>query len=146
MIADLELDGKERHVVMQAPKNGFFYILDAATGELISANPFAKQNWTTGVDMKTGRPHRGCRRPVRQDGQAFNMLPGPAGAHAWQPMAYSPETGYVYIPATDMWNPVRQPGQLHAGAGQGQHGRQPGGHPSATSPNIPMHRAASSAG
>jgi len=109
MIADLKIDGKDRHVVMQAPKNGFFYILDAATGELISANPFAKQTWTTGVDMKTGRPIEVPEARYNVTGKPFNMLPGPAGAHAWQPMAYSHETGYVYIPATDMWSLMSEP-------------------------------------
>ncbi|MEJ1964995.1 MAG: PQQ-dependent dehydrogenase, methanol/ethanol family [Gammaproteobacteria bacterium] len=109
MIADLKIDGKERHVVMQAPKNGFFYILDAATGQLISANPFAKQTWTKGVDMKTGRPIEVPESRYYATGKPFNMLPGPAGAHAWQPMAYSPETGYVYIPTTDMWQVMSNP-------------------------------------
>jgi quinohemoprotein ethanol dehydrogenase len=109
MIADLTLDGKERHVVMQAPKNGFFYILDAATGELISANPYAKQTWTTGVDLKTGRPIEVPGARYNLTGKPFNMLPGPAGAHAWQPMAYSHETGYVYIPSTDMWSVMSNP-------------------------------------
>ena len=104
MIADLEIDGQMRHVVMQAPKNGFFYILDAATGELISANPFAKQTWARGVDLTTGRPIEVPEARYYLTGKPFNMLPGPAGAHAWQPMAYSHETGYVYIPATDMWS------------------------------------------
>jgi PQQ-dependent dehydrogenase (methanol/ethanol family) len=104
VIADLVIDGRQRHVLMQAPKNGFFYILDAATGELISANPYAQQNWTTGVDMKTGRPLEVAESRYDKTGKPWNMLPGPAGAHAWQPMAYSPDTGLVYIPATDMWS------------------------------------------
>ena len=109
MVADLELGGRERHVLMHAPKNGFFYILDAKTGELLSADPFAQQTWTTGVDMKTGRPIEVPGARYNETGKAFNMLPGPAGAHAWQPMAYSHETGYVYIPATDMWNVFASP-------------------------------------
>jgi quinohemoprotein ethanol dehydrogenase len=124
MVADLEIDGQMRHVLMQAPKNGFFYILDAATGELLSANPFAKQNWTTGVDMKTGRPIEVPGARYGDTGKPFNMLPGPAGAHAWQPMAFSHQTRYVYIPATDHWTvwtspetytPVR--GRPNAGTG-----------------------------
>lgn len=109
VIADLVIDGKPRHVLMQAPKNGFFYVLDAATGELISANPYAQQNWTTGVDMKTGRPIEVPAARYDKTGKPWNMLPGPAGAHAWQPMAYSPDTGLVYIPATDMWSLMSNP-------------------------------------
>ncbi len=99
IIADLELrPGEEkRRVVMQAPKNGFFYVLDAATGELVSAEPFAEVTWASGVDRKTGRPietGRGdySRRPA-------TISPGPMGAHTWHSMAYSPKTGLVYIPA-----------------------------------------------
>jgi PQQ-dependent dehydrogenase (methanol/ethanol family) len=109
MIADLKIDGQDRHVVMQAPKNGFFYVLDAATGKLLSANPYAKQTWTTGVDMKTGRPIEVPESRYDKTGKPFNMLPGPAGAHAWQPMAYSHQTGYVYIPATDHWTVFANP-------------------------------------
>jgi quinohemoprotein ethanol dehydrogenase len=124
MVADLTIDGKERHVVMQAPKNGFFYILDAATGELISANPFAKQTWTTGVDMKTGRPIEVPAARYNLTDKPFNMLPGPAGAHAWQPMAYSHDTGYVYIPSTDMWYVISNPAP---GTYTPTRGRQNGG-------------------
>jgi PQQ-dependent dehydrogenase (methanol/ethanol family) len=109
MIADLKIDGQARHVVMQAPKNGFFYVLDAATGKLLSANPYAKQTWTTGVDMKTGRPIEVPESRYDKTDKPFNMLPGPAGAHAWQPMAYSHQTGYVYIPATDHWTVFANP-------------------------------------
>jgi len=109
MVADLTLDGQERHVVMHAPKNGFMYILDAKSGELISADPFAKQTWTTGVDMKTGRPIEVPGARYNETGKAFNMLPGPAGAHAWQPWAYSHDTGLLYIPTTDMWNVFASP-------------------------------------
>nr|PZN61719.1 MAG: PQQ-dependent dehydrogenase, methanol/ethanol family [Pseudomonadota bacterium] len=104
MVADLVIDGRQRHVVMQAPKNGFFYVLDAKTGELLSAKPFAKQNWTTGVDMATGRPIEVPEARYNVTNKPWNMLPGPAGAHAWQPMAYSHDTGLVYIPATDHWS------------------------------------------
>lgn len=101
-VADLSLGGKMRHVVMQAPKNGFFYVLDAATGELLSADKYAPWvNWASGVDMKTGRP---IERPgVRYgDGtRASTQNPGPLGAHNWKPMAFDPQTGLVYIPAQD---------------------------------------------
>ena len=109
VVADLTIDGKQRHVLMQAPKNGFFYILDATTGQLISANPYAKRTWATHVDLKTGRPVEVPEARYNDTNKPFNMLPGPAGAHAWQPMAYSPITGYVYIPATEMWSVMSNP-------------------------------------
>lgn len=105
MTADLMIDGRERHVVMQAPKNGFFYVLDAYTGELLSADPFTEINWADGVDLATGRPM--IRPEARYDAEdtPFNALPGPQGAHAWHPMAFHPETGLVYIPVQHAWFP-----------------------------------------
>lgn len=105
MLANLTLDGAPRRVVMQAPKNGFFYVLDAATGELLSADAFTEVNWADGVDVETGRPI--VRPEARYDvtGEPFNAIPGPQGAHSWHPMAYSPETNYVYIPVQAAWFP-----------------------------------------
>jgi len=97
MLADLTIDGKPRKVAMQAPKNGFFYVLDRATGQLISAKGFVPQTWTTGVDMKTGRP---VETPgARYADKPSMQLPGPLGAHNWHPMAFNPKEGLVYIPA-----------------------------------------------
>ncbi len=98
ILADLEIDGTERKVVMQAPKNGFFYVIDRVTGELISANNFVPVNWATHIDPDTGRP---AETPDARYGDtlaAKKIVPGPAGAHNWQPMTYNPDTGWVYIP------------------------------------------------
>ena len=96
MLADLTIEGKARKVLMQAPKNGFFYVLDRANGQLISAKPFVNITWATGVDMKTGRP---IETPGARYEKALVMqVPGPLGAHNWQPMAFNPQTGLVYIP------------------------------------------------
>ena len=99
ILADLEIDGRPRKVLMQAPKNGFFYVLDRATGELLSARNFTYVNWTLGVDPKTGRP----RPNPAADYTASPKLvfPSQAGAHNWQPMSFSPVTGLVYIPVID---------------------------------------------
>lgn len=100
-LADLEIDGKPRKVLMTAPKNGFFYVIDRIDGKLISAEPFVKVSWAKGIDRKTGRPieNPDARYP---DGKTFTMWPGPVGAHTWLPMAYSPGTRLVYIPAIEM--------------------------------------------
>ncbi len=100
MLATLKIDGKDRKVLMQAPKNGFFYVIDRTDGKLISAKGFVPQTWTTGVDMKTGRPIEvaGARYP--KDG--FLMMPSALGAHNWHPMAFSPKTGLVYLPAQEV--------------------------------------------
>lgn len=100
ILADLEIGGEARKVIMQAPKNGFFYVLDRVTGEFISGVPFSTVNWATGIDPDTGRPIENPEARYRGPAPAL-VLPGPGGAHNWQPMAYSPDTGLVYIPAQD---------------------------------------------
>lgn len=104
-LADLTLDGKQRQVVMQANKNGFFYVLDRKTGELISADAFTPQNWTTGIDRKTGRPIEKAEARYDKSGKLFINMPGPTGAHSWQPMSFSPATGLVYIPTQEVGFP-----------------------------------------
>jgi quinohemoprotein ethanol dehydrogenase len=101
ILADLDINGAARKVLMQAPKNGFFYVLDRATGALLSAKNFTPINWATGVDMTTGRP---IETPdARWPGKApYLQLPGPLGAHNWHPMSFSPQTGLVYIPAQEL--------------------------------------------
>jgi PQQ-dependent dehydrogenase (methanol/ethanol family) len=101
IVTDLALEGGTRRVLLHAPKNGFFYVIDAETGELLSATPFMPQNWTTGVDMTTGRPIEVAAARFDQTGLPAMVMPGPQGAHSWHPMSYSPETGYVYLPASE---------------------------------------------
>lgn len=102
MVADIAIHGVSRRVVMQAPKNGFFYVLDARTGKLISAKNFVRVNWASRIDMKTGRPVElpDARYYAHADKRAL-VIPGPLGAHNWHAMSYSPKTGLVYIPAMD---------------------------------------------
>jgi quinohemoprotein ethanol dehydrogenase len=101
ILTDLTIKGRLRHVLMQAPKNGFFYVLDRATGKLISAEPVAHLNWATKVDMKTGRP---VETPLARYGTTPVLLsPGPGGAHNYNPMAYSPKTGLVYFPVVESY-------------------------------------------
>ena len=99
MLADLMIGGRQRKVIMQAPKNGFFYVLDRATGELLSADPYVTVNWATHVDMKTGRPVEVPGADYADKGTYIR--PGPLGGHNWQAMSFSPKTGLVYIPAQD---------------------------------------------
>ena len=100
MIADLNYPTGKRRVVMQAPKNGFFYVLDAKTGELLSAEKFAPLTWATHVDMKTGRPVEIPSARFDKTGIPVIVAPGALGMHNWHPMAFNPETGYVYLPVT----------------------------------------------
>lgn len=97
-LADLVIDGKPRKVIMTAPKNGFYYVLDRTNGKLISAKPIVKVNWASHIDLKTGRPvmNPQARFP---DGKPTNLWPASTGAHSWPPMAFSPVTKLAYIPA-----------------------------------------------
>jgi quinohemoprotein ethanol dehydrogenase len=99
MLADLTIDGRPRKVIMQAPKNGFFYVLDRATGELLSADKYVEVNWASHVDLKTGRPVEIPGADYKDKGTYIR--PGPLGGHNWQAMSFSPKTGLVYIPAQD---------------------------------------------
>jgi len=100
ILADMAIDGAKRQVIMQAPKNGFFYVLDRATGGLISAKSYVSENsWASSIDLQTGRP-------VLQPG-AHNtttphlMSPSWLAAHTWHPMSFSPLTGLVYLSAQE---------------------------------------------
>ena len=101
ILADLERDGRRRRVLMQAPKNGFFYLLDRESGELLSAKAFATMNWATGIDLRTGRPIENPDARYGETGKPWVSIPGPGGAHSWQPMSFSPLTKLVYIPVMD---------------------------------------------
>jgi quinohemoprotein ethanol dehydrogenase len=99
ILADLNVGGKTRHVLMQANKNGFFYVLDRKSGALISAKAIVPMTWASGVDLKSGRPIENKDARYSETGKPFDVKPGPLGAHNWQPMAFNPKTGLVYIPA-----------------------------------------------
>jgi PQQ-dependent dehydrogenase (methanol/ethanol family) len=98
MQADLTIAGRPRQVIMQASKNGFFYVLDRKTGEFISGAPFVSGiTWASALDRKTGRP---IETPAAYKGlDPIIVSPDPGGAHNWNPMAFNPATGFVYLPA-----------------------------------------------
>jgi quinohemoprotein ethanol dehydrogenase len=95
MLTELTINGRPRKVIMQASKNGFFYVLDRVTGEFISAEPYAKVNWAKGVDPKTGRPI--VNPGARYGHEPVTIFPSAGGAHNWSPMSFNPSTGLVYI-------------------------------------------------
>lgn len=96
MLASLAIDGAQRKVLLHAPKNGFFYVLDRQTGKLISAEKFAPVNWAERIDIKTGRPVENPE--ARYIDKPFLATAGGTGAHSWHSMSFSPKTGLVYIP------------------------------------------------
>ena len=105
IVTDLEFGGIERRVVFEAGKSGFFYVLDAHTGELLAADPIATVTWASHVDIETGRPVTlpGARYFESEDpNESVRVWPNLSGARNWHPMSYSPETGLVYMPVTDM--------------------------------------------
>ncbi len=121
ILADLEIDGQTRKTLLQAPKNGFFYVLDRESGEFISAEKFVRVNWASHIDYKTGRP------VLTEAGNYQNepklVFPSMSGGHNWMPMAYHPGTGLVYIPAIDIPNIYQtdqeysyKPGDFNMGA------------------------------
>ncbi len=98
-LAEMEVDGKMRKVLLQAPKNGFFYVIDRSDGELLRAHPFATVTWATHVDMETGRPVENPEMDYLEKEKW--VLPGPLGAHNWQAMSVDVEAGLVYLPVQD---------------------------------------------
>jgi quinohemoprotein ethanol dehydrogenase len=99
VLAEVTVGSKRRQVIMQASKNGYFYVLDRATGEFLSGRPFAYANWTKGLDPQTHRP---MTEPGADWARAPTLIfPSAIGAHSWQPMSFDPKTALVYIPVID---------------------------------------------
>ena len=96
ILADINIEGKPRKVILHAPKNGFFFVIDRTNGKFISAKKFVDVNWATGYDAD-GRPIEVTA--ARSPDKPFDAIPGPFGAHNWHPMSYNPQTGLVYLPA-----------------------------------------------
>ena len=107
VLADMEVDGAPRKVLLQAPKNGFFYVIDRADGTLLRAHPFVTTTWATHVDMETGRPVE--NEALHYDKEAKWILPGPLGGHNWHAMAFDPTRGIAYFPAHDAPFPFALP-------------------------------------
>ena len=97
ILADIEIDGRERKVLLQAPKNGFFYVIDRLTGELLSAENYVPVTWASHIDMATGRPVE--TENADHLAETKTTSPAPFGGHNWHPMAFNKNTGLVYIPA-----------------------------------------------
>jgi len=98
LLADVVIKGQPRKVIMQANKNGFYYVIDRVTGKFISGQPFAQVTWARGLNEETGKP---IVNPESYYGtQTIPIAPGPGGAHNWSPMSFNPATGLVYLPAS----------------------------------------------
>ena len=127
VLANLRIDGAERRVIMQAPKNGFLYVIDRLTGKLISAEPYVQVNWAERIDKTTGRP---VETPLaRYNAQGSLIQPGPAGAHNWHPMSFNPGTGLLYIPGRERGCFYARPAQFESLPGRPNWGVARGGGP-----------------
>jgi quinohemoprotein ethanol dehydrogenase len=118
VLADITLDGRRRQVLMQAAKNGFYYVLDRASGELLSAHNFAFVNWTRGVDAKSGRPSAEAAADYGRSPKL--VFPSEAGAHSWQPMAFDAARGLTFIPVIESGNVMVETRDRRAGLVEGQ--------------------------
>lgn len=100
VLADLRIDGVTRKVLMQAPTNGFFYVIDRVTGKFLSAQKLGKVTWASRIDPVSGRPVEADN--IRYTKGPVTLWPSPYGMHNWQPMAFSPDTGFAYIPTMQL--------------------------------------------
>jgi quinohemoprotein ethanol dehydrogenase len=100
ILADVTINARPRKVIMQANKNGFYYVLDRVTGAFISAQPFATVTWAKGIDQETGKPIINPEAHYDNGGGTVTVQPGAGGGHNWSPMSFNPTTGLVYIPTT----------------------------------------------
>lgn len=98
LLADLTINGRPRKVLMQANKDGFYYVIDRLTGQFISGIPFARITWAKGLDERTGRPF--VNPEAHYATEPIQISPGPGGAHNWAPMSFNAATGLVYIPTS----------------------------------------------
>jgi alcohol dehydrogenase (cytochrome c) len=121
VLADLAVNGKPRKVIINANRNGFFYVLDRTDGRLLAANPYVKVNWASGIDMKTGRPIETDVTRQARDGQRVVVWPSELGGKNWSPIAYDPRRGLAYANTLNFggrYQPVDeevQPGEMHVG-------------------------------
>ena len=151
MLADININGRQRKVIMQANKNGFYYVIDRITGAFISAQPFSQVTWAKGIDQETGRPIVNPEAHYDQNDETVTLAPGPGGAHNWSPMSFNPSAGLVYIPTstsssytfTEVPDFTYKPGQRNIGVARGGGGAAaaggaaaPGAQPPAPVPAI----------
>jgi quinohemoprotein ethanol dehydrogenase len=118
VLADMTLEGRPRKVLLQASKNGFFYVLDRVTGELISAKPYVHVNWTRGIDPRTGRPLAAA--DIDYTNTPRVIYPFEGGAHNWQPMSFDPAAAIAYIPAMEVGDIQVETSNRPAGLVEGQ--------------------------
>ena len=141
LLADITVRGQPRKVLMQANKNGFYYVIDRTNGQFISGQPYAKVTWAKGLDERTGRPF--INKEAHYGNEVIQISPGPGGAHNWAPMSFNPSTGLVYIPSSQVSSSnyaidtefTYKPGQSNIGVRRGA--RPPGPVADGPAPQLP---------
>ena len=141
LLADINIRGQQRKVLMQANKNGFYYVLDRTNGQFISGSPYAKVTWAKGLDERSGRPF--INPEAHYGNEVIQISPGPGGAHNWAPMSFNPTTGLVYIPSSQASSSnyaidtefVYKPGQSNIGVKRAA--RPPGPAADGPAPQLP---------
>src|SRR5579863_5574365 len=99
ILADMTIRGQQRKVLMQANKDGFYYVIDRVSGKFISGQAYAQVNWAKGLNEETGRPIVN-KDALYTEKESVTVMPGAGGAHNWSPMSFNPNTGLVYIPTS----------------------------------------------
>src|SRR5713101_1339350 len=125
LLAEVTIRGQQRKVLMQANKDGFYYVIDRVSGQFISGQPYARVTWARGLDERTGRPF--VNPEAHYGTEAITISPGPGGAHNWAPMSFNPSTGLVYIPSSALSSSnfaidtefAYQPGKSNVGVRRG---------------------------
>jgi PQQ-dependent dehydrogenase (methanol/ethanol family) len=112
VLADLTIGGAKVPAALKADRNGFFYVLNRETGKLVSADTFVPTNWASMIDLVTGRPVEDPAKRPGPDHPAKDICPNLIGGKNWQPMSYSPKTGYVYIPANNICQDMSEAKQV----------------------------------
>ena len=121
MLATLNVNGTPTNVLMQANKNGFFYVLDRTNGKLLAANPYVKVNWASAIDMKTGRPVETELTKKARAGELVTVWPSAFGGKNWEPMSFNPQTETVYANTLNIgWNYKAMPAEYKAGVFMGR--------------------------
>ena len=102
MLVDMKIKGKDTKALVQANRNGFFYVLDRTNGKLIAANPYVKVNWADKIDMATGRPVESALTKSIRAGGAEEIFPSVLGGKNWTPMAWNPANNLAYANTLNM--------------------------------------------
>jgi PQQ-dependent dehydrogenase (methanol/ethanol family) len=102
ILLDMPFQGSMRKVLIHFDRNGYLYVIDRKTGQVLSADPFGPTNWTRGIDLTTGRPILNPDKSTHQGQDVRDICPTASGSKDWNPSSFSPDTGLLYIPHENM--------------------------------------------